>query len=101
NFAVATNVDQTAGDNVNVTNFENLDASAVGSALSVTGSVFANTITTGAGDDTIDGGSGADVISAGAGNDAVAYYGTEISIDGGSGTNTLALKTAATDRKST
>src|SRR6185369_12863613 len=35
NFAVATNVDQTAGDNVNVTNFENLDASAVSSALSV------------------------------------------------------------------
>jgi Ca2+-binding RTX toxin-like protein len=95
NFAVATNVDQTTGDTVNVTNFENLDATAVGSALSVTGSVFANTITTGSGNDTIDGGGGADVISGGAGNDTVAYYGTETSIDGGAGTNTLALKTAA------
>ncbi|WP_407156418.1 hypothetical protein [Bradyrhizobium sp. STM 3557] len=96
NFAVATNVDQTTGDTVNVTNFENLDASAVGSALSVTGSVFANSIATGAGNDTIDGGGGADVISAGAGDDTVAYYGTETSIDGDAGTNTLALKTAAT-----
>ncbi len=96
NFAVATNVDQTTGDAVNVTNFENLDATAVSSALSVIGSVFANTITMGAGDDTIDGGGGADVISAGAGNDTVSYYGTETSIDGGTGTNTLALKTAAT-----
>ncbi len=96
NFAVATNVDQTTGDNVNVTNFENLDASALTTALSVIASNFANTITTGSGDDTIDGGGGADVISAGGGNDTVAYYGTETSIDGGTGVNTLQLKTAAT-----
>ena len=96
NFAVATNVDQTTGDTVNVTNFENLDASALSAALSVTASGFANTITTGSGNDTIDGGGGADVINAGGGNDTVAYYGTENSIDGGSGTNTLQLKTVAT-----
>ena len=77
NFSVATNVDQTTGDSVNVTNFENLDASAVNSALSVIGSVFGNTITTGAGNDTIDGGGGADIINAGGGNDTVSYYGTE------------------------
>ena len=96
NFSVATNVDQTTGDTVNVTNFENLDASAVSSALSVIGSVFSNTITTGAGNDTIDGGGGADIINAGSGNDTVSYYGTENSIDGGAGNNTLAMKTAAT-----
>jgi Ca2+-binding RTX toxin-like protein len=96
NFGVATNVDQTTGDSVNVTNFENLDATAVSSSLTVIGSVFANTITMGAGNDVIDGGGGADVISAGAGNDTVSYYGTENAIDGGTGTNTLALKTATT-----
>jgi Ca2+-binding RTX toxin-like protein len=96
NFAVATNVDQTTGDAVNVTNFENLDASALSTGLAVTASAFANTITTGSGNDTIDGGGGADVINAGGGNDTVAYYGTENSIDGGSGVNTLQLKTVAT-----
>jgi len=96
NFGVATNVDQTTGDTVNVTNFENLNASAITSNLSVIGSVFANTITTGSGNDTIDGGGGADIINAGAGNDVVAYYGTENSIDGSAGNNTLSLRTAAT-----
>ncbi len=96
NFSVAANSDQTTGDTVNVTNFENLDASALNSALQVTGSTAANTITTGAGNDTIDGAGGADVIYAGGGNDSVAYYGTEISIDGGTGTNTLVLRASTT-----
>jgi Ca2+-binding RTX toxin-like protein len=96
NFAVATNVDQTTGDTVNVTNFENLDASALSTGLAVTAAGFANTITTGSGNDAIDGGGGADIINAGGGNDAVAYYGTENSIDGGIGVNTLQLKTATT-----
>jgi len=94
NFAVATNVDQTTGDAVNVTNFENLDANALSTALAVTAAGFANIITTGSGNDSIDGGGGADVVDAGGGNDLIAYYGTEISIDGGSGINTLQLKTA-------
>ena len=38
NFAVAAGNDQTTGDIVGVTNFENLDASALSSALTVTGS---------------------------------------------------------------
>ena len=96
NFAVATNVDQTTGDSVNVTNFEHLDASALSAGLAVIASGIGNVITTGSGNDTIDGGGGADVINAGGGNDAVAYYGSETSIDGGSGINTLSLRTATT-----
>jgi Ca2+-binding RTX toxin-like protein len=90
------NVDQTTGDAVNVTNFENLDASALSTGLAVTASAFANTITTGAGNDTIDGGGGTDVIVAGTGNDTVSYYGSETSLDGGTGTNTLLMKAAST-----
>ena len=96
NFAVSAGADQTTGDSVSVANFENLDASAIGSALTVTGSSAANTITTGSGNDTIDGGGGADIINAGAGDDTVSYRGTESSIDGGSGTNTLVMAAAAT-----
>jgi Ca2+-binding RTX toxin-like protein len=96
NFAVGAGSDQTTGDGVGVTNFEHLDASAISSDLTITGSSSANNITTGSGNDTIDGGGGADVISAGAGNDTVGYYGTESSIDGGTGTNTLTLHSAAT-----
>jgi Ca2+-binding RTX toxin-like protein len=73
NFSVAAGADQTTGDAVSVTNFENLDASALNSALLVTGSGSANTLTTGSGNDTIDGGGGADVIGAGGGNDTVSY----------------------------
>ncbi|MEA2959250.1 MAG: hypothetical protein QOJ58_4998, partial [Alphaproteobacteria bacterium] len=96
NFSVAAGADQTTGDTVSVTNFENLDASALNSALLVTGSTSANTITTGSGNDAIDGGGGADFISAGGGNDTVSYYGTEASIDGGAGINTLLLRAATT-----
>ena len=62
----------------------------------MTGSTGANTLTGGAGADTIDGNGGADVILAGAGNDLVTYHGTEASIDGEAGTNTLVLATAVT-----
>src|SRR5450631_3160766 len=96
NFAVATGADQTTGDAVSVRNFENLDASPVTTALAVTGSAVANTITTGSGDDSIDGGGGADVVTAGAGDDTVTYHGTEASIDAGTGVNTLLLQ-AVTD----
>src|SRR6202012_4148361 len=95
NFAVAAGVDQTVGDTAVVTNFENLDASALTTALTVTGSPLANTIITGSGNDIIHGGGGADIIEAGAGNDSVDYWGTETSIDGGSGANTLVLRASA------
>ncbi|MDT9702588.1 calcium-binding protein, partial [Streptomyces sp. P17] len=81
--------DQTSGDGTSVSNFQNVDASALSTALSITGSTAANTITGGSGNDTIDGGGGADVIAAGGGNDSVTYRGAETSIDGGTGTNTL------------
>jgi Ca2+-binding RTX toxin-like protein len=90
------NADQTSGDSANVTNFHNVDASGLSSALSITGSASANTITSGSGSDTIDGAGGTDVINAGGGNDTVSYHGTETSIDGSSGTNTLVLNAAAT-----
>ena len=96
NFAVAAGVDQTAGDSVSVTNFENHNAGAMTTALTVTGTSAANTIATGSGNDVIHGGAGADVINAGAGNDAVDFWGTEVSIDGGTGSNTLVVRTAAT-----
>ena len=96
NLAVAAGSDQTTGDTVSIINFENIDASALSSALTVTGSSSANAITTGSGNDTIDGGGGADVIAAGGGNDSVSYYAAETSIDGGTGTNTLVLKAAGT-----
>ena len=96
NFSVAAGSDQTTGDTVSVINFESLDASALSTALTVTGTATANTITTGSGDDVIHGGGGADVIVAGAGNDSVDYNGSETSIDGGANTDTLVLKVAAT-----
>ena len=61
-----------------------------------TGSSAANTIVTGSGNDVIHGGAGADVIDASAGNDAVDFWGTEVSIDGGAGSNTLVVRTQAT-----
>ena len=94
NFAVAAGVDQTAGDSVSVTNFENLDGSALTTAVAVTGSSGANTVTTGSGNDTVDGGGGADIINAGVGDDIVSYHGTELSIDAGTGVNTLIQRTA-------
>ena len=96
NFSVAAGSDQTAGDTVGTTNFENVDASVLSSNLTVTGSSSANTVTSGSGNDIIDGGGGADVITAGAGNDSVSYHGSETSIDGGSGSNTLVMDAAAT-----
>ena len=38
----------------------------------------------------------ADIINAGTGNDAVDYWGSEVSIDGGGGTNTLVVRASAT-----
>src|SRR5690242_14829501 len=64
-------------------------------ALTVTGSLLANTILTGSGNDIIHGGGGGDVIDAGAGDDQVDYTGTEVSIDGGAGSNTLVMRASA------
>ena len=96
NFSVAAGADQTVGDVVGVTNFENLEASAITTALTVTGSSSANTILTGSGNDVIDGGGGVDIIAAGAGDDTAVYQGTEASIDGGAGVNTLMMNVATT-----
>ena len=83
--------DQTPSDSTNVTNFANVDASALSQGVSLTGSSGANVITGGFGNDTIDGSGGADVINANGGDDTVTYHGTETSIDGGTGPDTLVL----------
>src|SRR4029079_6966195 len=90
------NGDQTSGDATNVSNFQNVNASGLATALSITGTSSANTITGGSGNDTLDGGGGADTIFGGGGNDSISYYGTETSIDGGTGTSTLVLRAAGT-----
>jgi len=55
-----------------------------------------HTIIGGSGADTIDAAGGADIISAGAGDDTVSYRGTEVSIDGQAGSNTLLLRAGVT-----
>ena len=79
-----------------IANFQNVDASGVSAAVSITGSSGANVITGGSGNDTIDGAGGADTIVGGGGNDTISYYGAETSIDAGTGTNTLILRAATT-----
>src|SRR5262249_23675078 len=69
NLGVPPNVDQSSGDSVSVTNFENVDASALSTAITVVGSSSANVIKTGTGNDTVDGGGGADVITTDVGDD--------------------------------
>ena len=90
------NIDQTSGDAVAVSGFQNVDASALSSGISITGSAGTNTIIGGSGNDTIDGVGGADIIDAGAGNDTVDFHGTETSIDGGGGVDTLTVANGAT-----
>ena len=90
--------DQSIGDLATVTNFQNVDASGLAATqlIAVTGTSGANTIIGGAGADIIDGGGGADIINAGAGNDTVTYHGTEVSIDGGAGSDMLVLAVGTT-----
>ena len=61
--------DQTMGDTVNVTGFENVDASGSNAAVSLTGDGGANVLTGGSGADTIAGGAGADTLIGGLGAD--------------------------------
>src|SRR4029077_6468209 len=86
-----TNADQTMGDVVTAANFLNVDASQLVTGVSITGSAAVNVLTGGTGADTIDGNGGADVIAAGGGSDSVTYHGTEASIDGGLGSDTLVM----------
>lgn len=65
-------------------------------AFTVTGSAQADNITAGSGGDTIVGGAGADTINGGAGNDTITYDGTDVSIAGGTNTDTLVVTGAAT-----
>ena len=85
------NTDQTTGDLTTVTNFQNVDGSAIATGMDMTGSSAANVITGGSGDDVIDGAGGADTIDAGGGNDTVFYRTGSTAISGGTGTNTLIL----------
>ena len=85
------NTDQTTGDLTTVTNFQNVDGSAIATGMNITGSSSANVITGGSGADVIDGGGGADTVDAGGGNDSVYYRTGATAISGGVGTNTLIL----------
>ncbi|MER2605321.1 MAG: calcium-binding protein, partial [Siculibacillus sp.] len=98
NLAGAGGADQTIGDTTTVTRFENVDGGALSAAqsVSISGSIFANSLIGGAGADTIDGAGGSDVVQGGDGDDRVSYYGTEISVEGGSGINELVLTRAIT-----
>jgi Ca2+-binding RTX toxin-like protein len=98
------NADQTTGDATVVTNFQNVDGSALAAGFSATGSGLDNALTGGSGADTIDGAGGADTIdgkggadsiTGGAGDDYVYYYGAEAAVGGGLGVDTLNF-TAAT-----
>ncbi|MFV0436505.1 MAG: immunoglobulin-like domain-containing protein, partial [Desulfopila sp.] len=61
--------DQTSGDQVIVTGFENVDASGSHSPVALTGDGNDNTLVGGSGDDTFDGGAGGDTLTGGAGSD--------------------------------
>jgi hypothetical protein len=85
--------DQTPGDTTNVTNFQNVDASALSSGLSITGSSAANTIIGSSGNDTINGGGGLDHLSGGGGDDLFIIDDSSLmlgtTINGGSGNNSV------------
>jgi hypothetical protein len=85
--------DQTSGDTTNVTNFQNVDASALSSALTLTGSSGANSITGGSGNDTINGGGGLDHLFGGGGDDLFIVDHSSLilgtTIDGGIGNNSV------------
>ena len=70
-------------------NVEKLDASALPTAITLTGNVLANTITGGTGNDTIDGGLGADTLSGGLGNDILSGGAGADKLTGGDGNDTL------------
>jgi Ca2+-binding RTX toxin-like protein len=88
--------DQSSGDTANTTGFENVTASGSSAAVSLTGDGNANVLTGGSGADTIVGSAGADTLNGGAGNDTITYDGSDVSIAGGTNTDTLLVNGAAT-----
>ena len=66
-------------------NFENLDASGLGSSIYATGTSGADVITGSAGNDTLSGGAGNDTIFGGAGNDSLTGGSGADQLTGGSG----------------
>jgi len=60
NLGVTAGADQTTGDSVAVSNFEYVNASALSTGITITGSSGTNFLTGGSGADTIDGAGGAD-----------------------------------------
>jgi hypothetical protein len=87
------NADQTSGDSTNVVNFQDIDGTALSSALTLTGSAGANFITGGSGNDTINGGGGTDHLFGGGGDDLFIVDHSSLilgtTIDGGSGNNSV------------
>jgi Ca2+-binding RTX toxin-like protein len=95
NLSLATS--QSGGDAAGdvLSGVENVIGSTTGINV-LTGTSAANVIKGGGAGDTIDGGGGADTIIGGAGNDWIFYRGTEASITGGGGHNTLVLMSGVT-----
>ncbi len=89
------NADQTIGDATNVANFQNVDASALTTGATITGSAAANMIIGGAGNDMIDGGGGADTIAPAPATTPCSFTATKLGIDGGDGNDTLVLPACA------
>ena len=95
NLSLATS--QSGGDAAGdiLSGIENVTGSATAANV-LTGTSSANLITAGAAGDTLDGGGGSDTLFGGTGNDWIFYRGTETSITGGAGHDTLVLLAGVT-----
>lgn len=91
---LASTIDQISGGGKAI-NFENLDASLVTANVNFTGSVSANVLIGGSGNDTINGGVGADSLYGNAGNDTITYDSLDTIIFGGAGIDTLVVAGAS------
>src|SRR5262245_29532715 len=75
-------------------NFENLNASGIGSSVTVTGSAGANSIIGSTGNDQLTGGGGADQLAGGAGNDTLDGGADNDAMSGGLGNDTYTVDSA-------
>jgi Ca2+-binding RTX toxin-like protein len=70
-------------------NFENLDASGIGSSVTATGSGGDNVLIGSKGNDSLDGGAGNDMLTGGAGNDTLTGGAGNDTLDGGAGADSM------------
>ena len=84
---LSSSLDQASLETATVTGFENVDASTSSADVSLTGDANGNVLI---------GGQGTDTINGGGGNDTITFDGSDVSIAGGVGIDTLIVKGAAT-----